>query len=1027
LIRTRRRAAGLTQQEVASRAGVSLGAIRDLEQGRTVRPRPELVVRLAEVLGFEAVEAVEGVEGSKVEHAQDASGGQPIEGTDFGAWTPPANGLWLRVLGPIGAWRDGSPLPLNEPRLRVVLGLLALNAGTSVHRESLVDALWRQTPPAAAVNIVQTYIGRLRRVLDPGRTPRDPNGLLVSMGTTYRLRTDADHLDWLAFQRLTRTAASADGPVTACAQYEQALALWHRTPLADVDTLRGHPAVAAAIRAGHTAIADFADAAAEAGRSERVLPHLWRWADEDRLNEQVHALLMLALAATGQQAAALAVFAEVRDRLDAQLGVQPGTQLTAAHLRVLRQEVPAPAVRREPGTGWSPGIARQLPAAAGHFAGRTNEIKSLDALLDASAEPGGTVVVSTVTGTAGIGKSALALQWAHRVVDRFPDGQLYVNLRGFDPNGPPVGPAEAIRGFLDALGVPVERIPRNPAAQAALYRSLLSDRRVLLVLDNACDSQQVRPLLPGSATAMVIVTSRDQLTGLVVEGAHPLTLDLLSPAEAFEMLASQLGHGRVLTEPHSVEQLTGLCARLPLALRIAAARAAVRPNLPLATLVSHLRDARSRLDALYTGEEAGDLRAVFSHSYERLSPPAARMFRLLALCAGPTISHAAAASLAGLPSGQARMLIDELVRASLLSEPHIERYAFHDLLRAYAAERADYDENTDEREAATRRILDHYLHTARQATLLLYPQRDPISVPPADRGVRPERLADRDGAMDWFVAEHQTLMAAIQCAATAGFDSHVWRLAWCLTTYLDRRGHWADQASTHRAALKAADQLDDRAGQAYASLYLARSLLQLGDLGEAETRYRDAVSFFSDIGDRTGQAQAHRGVGKVLERQGRHREALAQAEQALQLYRDLGHQSGVAIALNNIGWYHIELGDPDGALAYCQHALDLLRQIDDRDGQAGTLDTLGSAYHHSGRYAEAIDSYRRALALWRDIRDRYSEAVVLMHLGNSQDAAGSRSAAHDSWQRAMAILDELGHADADKARAKLQGVNSSDR
>jgi len=441
---------------------------------------------------------------------------------------------------------------------------------------------------------------------------------------------------------------------------------------------------------------------------------------------------------------------------------------------------PASTGRRAGGAGQPPVIPRQLPTAIRHFAGRAVELRILDELLDQVDGPAGPTLISAITGTAGVGKTALALHWAHLAAERFPDGQLYVNLRGFDPSGAPMEPPEAIRGFLDAFGIPPQRIPASPDAQAALYRSLLADRRMLVILDNARDDAQVRPLLPGSSPCLVVVTSRRQLAGLAAtECAHLLTLDLLTSGDAREMLARRLGHELVASEAGAADELIGLCARLPLALAIAAARLAARPSRSLQALVEELRPAENRLRALDAADVADRVtsaRAVFSWSYGSLAPPAARMFRLLALHPGPDITAAAAASLAGVSPAEARQLLTELVLANLVAEHEDGRYRCHDLLRACAAEQACRTDSDADRRAAMHRMLDHYLHTAFRAAVLLT-DADPPARPPAPvTGVQPEDLTTRSESYAWFEAERAVMSAAIGHAARYGFHRHAWHL-----------------------------------------------------------------------------------------------------------------------------------------------------------------------------------------------------------------------------------------------------------
>jgi hypothetical protein len=444
-------------------------------------------------------------------------------------------------------------------------------------------------------------------------------------------------------------------------------------------------------------------------------------------------------------------------------------------------------------------VPRQLPRAVAHFAGRGDELAALTRLLRGRTDTGGTVVISSIGGTAGVGKTALAMYWAHRVADRFPDGQFYVDLRGFGPNESVVTPAEALRRFLDALEVSPERIPIGLDARAALYRSQMAGRRMLVVLDNARDSAQIRPLLPAAPTCLVLVTSRNQLSGLVAtDGAHPINLDVLTMSGARELLTQRLGTDRVDAEPDAVAEIITRCARLPLALALVAAHAAARPGAALPGLAGELADAPQRWQTLTGDDPHSDVRAVFSWSYHALTPPAAHLFRLLGSHPGPDIGAPAAASLAGLAPDAVRPVLAELTRASLLTEPTVGRYLFHDLLRDYATHLAETIDSDEQRQQATGRILDHYLHTAHAADRLLDPSRDPIPLSPPRTGVTPQRLADHTQAMGWFTTEHLVLMATVARAAATGFVTHTWQLASTPQTFLNRRGHWHDQVTMGR-------------------------------------------------------------------------------------------------------------------------------------------------------------------------------------------------------------------------------------
>jgi DNA-binding SARP family transcriptional activator/DNA-binding XRE family transcriptional regulator len=702
-----RQRAGLTQEELADRAGVSVGAVRDLEQGRTARPRRATAEKVSLALGLDLGQ-VAGDDGGLAGNRRGPRPRPPGR-------TEVAAGVRVGVLGPLAVWRDGAPAGPGAGRLRAVLGLLALHPGSAMHRETIIDAVWPSEPPVSAVPMVQAHASRLRRLLGAG--------LLVSDGTSYRLAVTARQLDALEFGQLADRAsdAAAADPAAACQWYERALRLWRGEPLADVGLLRGHPATTGLAQQRAAVIVGYADAAAAAGCPERALPQLRALAAHDPLDERAHARLMLTLAACGQQAAALSVFGQLNERLGDELGVTPGAELAEAHLRVLRGQVSVgdPAAGRARGRarqkvgppgasgGRPPNVPRQLPAASAHLVGRDEELATLTGLLDQLAEGTGTVPVGVIGGMAGAGKTALAVRWGHEAAARFPDGQLYVNLRGFDPSDPPAAPGQAIRGFLDALGVPPGQIPAAADSRAALYRSLTAGQRLLIVLDNALDEQQVRPLLPGTPGPLVIVTSRNQLTGLsAAEGARLLTLGPLTTPQARAMLAARLGPGWA-AEPHAAAEITALCGRLPLALAAAAARAAARPQLSLAALAADLRAPRTRLQILDTGDPAVSVPTAFSASYRQLTPATARIFRLLGPHPDLDITIPAAASLAETAPGQAHRHLAELARGHLVSEHAPGRYTMHDLLRAYAAGLAETRGDHADHLAAARPVRAH--------------------------------------------------------------------------------------------------------------------------------------------------------------------------------------------------------------------------------------------------------------------------------------------------------------------------------
>jgi len=628
------------------------------------------------------------------------------------------------------------------------------------------------------------------------------------------------------------------------------------------------------------------------------------------------------------------------------------------------------------------------------------------------------VLISAIGGTAGVGKTALAVRWAHQIAERFPDGQLYVNLRGYDPLQP-VTPGDALGGFLRALGVPGKGIPAEVGERAAQFRSLLAGRRVLLVLDNAAQAEQVRPLLPGSPGCVTLVTSRDALTGLVArEGAVRLDLDLLPLPDAVALLGKLIG-ARVAAEPDATAVLAELCARLPLALRVAAELATARPAVSLGELAGELADQRrlALLDA--GGDPRTGIQAVFSWSYQHLETGAARLFRLLGLHPGPDITASAAAHLAGAPRAAARRDLSELIRAHLITEPTPGRYALHDLLRAYAGELTHGIDDERSRRAATGRVLDYYVHTAHAADGLLNPARDQIILTACADGKLSERFSDYRQAMAWFQAEHTVLLAILTLAVDAGYDTYAWQLPWTMVDFFEFSGHWQDWTTTQRIAIAAAQRRGDRAAEARCGRALGYAYARNGRDNDALHQLRRALQLFRNMGDSIGEARTHQDLSWLLDRQNRPALALRHDQIALRLYEQTGHVRGQANALNAIGWLHAELGDHLKAVDYCGQALILQHQLGNPRGEAATLDSLGFAYHHLGRPSESVACYQQSLGLFRQLNDRSNEAEILTHLGDAYHVAGHLGQARDAWRQALAILDDLCHPDAEQLRAKL--------
>ena len=671
---------------------------------------------------------------------------------------------------------------------------------------------------------------------------------------------------------------------------------------------------------------------------------------------------------------------------------------------------------------------RQLPPVTPYFAGRAAELGALTAMTDQGTQARDAVVTIAIDGTAGVGKTTLAVQWAHQMASRFPDGQLYVNLRGYGPAGMPLEPAEAIRLLLEDLGIVPERIPVDLDERIGLYRRLLASQRVAIVLDNAHDPDQVRPLLPRSQGCLAVVTSRRQLTGLsVADGAYLLSLDLFSEADARELLARRLGAGRISAEAEAVAEVIRLCGYLPLSLSIAAARAAARPAQLLAAQAAKLRNAQTRLDGLSTGDVTTDLRAVFSWSYQQVSETAARLFRLIGIHPGPDFTAAAAASLAGIPLNQARQAIAELDQAHLLTEPVAGRHACHDLLRDYAGEQALVHETPETRRAAVRRLRDFYLHTSFTASRLLHPYRDLITISEPLPPVEPEALADRQQALKWFRAERPVLLAAIETAARDGFDRHAWQLSWTMATFLGGQGHWHELVRSQQTALAAARRLGDRSAQATALHYVGQTQFRLGQAETAHIHQDQALNLGRQLDSGIIQGRALIELARIADYQGRIRDAVTHAERSLALFQAAGSPSWAAEALNAAAWFRTRLGDHLVALGYCERALDAQRELKNHIAEAATLDSLGYIHHQLGHYDQAIACYQEAVQVQGDTLIAEERATVLVHLGDALHAAGEAVAAAAAWQQALSILRDMGDPGADAVRTKLQDAGFATR
>ncbi|MEU8129890.1 BTAD domain-containing putative transcriptional regulator [Micromonospora sp. NPDC049049] len=927
------------------------------------------------------------------------------------AGTPPA--ARYHLLGPVEARSArGEPLALGTPMQVRLLAVLMSQPGTGWSIDQLVDELWQGRPPKTAAGNVKTYVWALRRAL---RSPGFPDPAIAAGPTGYRLALNGLTVDSVAFDDLAQRGYSAlrQGHWSAAQEtFEAALALWRGEPFAGLPGWGVLRSVRARLEEQRSSLVEeVVDLKLRAGQHHELIEPLRSQVDDDPLRERPWGQLMVALARTGRRADALATYRQLRRLLSEEVGVEPGPDLQQLHTRILRAEREPLASDPRPSEGTPPRfVPRQLPAPPTLFTGRAGELARLTSLLLDDPRSASTVVI---TGTGGVGKSWLALRWAHDNRHHFPDGQLHVDLAGFGTATQEASPSAVVRSLLPALGVKLLEIPAEPAAQFALYRSLTAARRLLVLLDNARDAEQVRPLLPGSTRCGVLVTSRHTLPGLVTtDGAHLLALDLPSDDEARQLLVRRLGAQRVIAQPAAVDELIGRTARLPLALSIVAARAAARPTFPLQAIADDLAASRGGLTALATDDAATDVRTVLSWSYRLLSADAARLFRQISLHPAPDVSAAAAASLAGAPPHLIRPALDELARANLLAEQSPNRFRCHDLLRAYGEELTRALDPPADRGAVRRRVLDHYLRVARDSARLVDPGWQPLDPPPLPTDASPSAFADHRAALAWFTTEQRVLLAAVADAVAHGFDGHAGQLAQALTPLLGRLSQWHDLATLQTIAVAVARRRADPQAEALAHRDLALAHIQNRRFGAAHHHLRRAMARYDQAGDRPGQVSAHLHLAWLSDIEGDAGAALPHARHALALASHTGDRLGEAAALNALGWSHARLDEHARAIAYCERALALYEEAEDRLGAAHTWDSLGFAYHGLGKHPSAADCYRRALTLYSEVQDPCGRADTLVRLGDTHQALGDHDTSVDLWRQALAILDRVGHPQA---------------
>jgi DNA-binding SARP family transcriptional activator len=956
----------------------------------------------------------------------------------------------FRILGPLEVRTGQEWTGIGAPKWRSLLAVLLLNPGQLVSADRLIWELWGDDPPDSATNLLSVYVLRLRRLLGEaeGRT-------LTTRPPGYQLRLDPNDLDARSFEELIsqgRQVLAAGDPRRAAAVLAEALSLWRGPALADVPPSNLVTAEAARLEELRlTARELHAEARIGCGLHAELVPELHRLVSDQPLREELWALLMRALDGAGRHAEAIAAYGQAREVITAELGVDPGAELQRLYQAMLEAGPVAGPPRPRPDAAAVPdqasedpaapetaapetaaagpsAVPAQLPADVADFTGRDEHSKQLVRLLTEArgADNPRAVAVVVVAGAGGLGKTALAVHAAHELGPYFPDGQLYVSLLGASQQ--PLPPDEVLARLLRDLGVPDARIPVYAEERAALLRTTMAGRQILMVLDDARDAAQVRPLLPGTASSAVLVTSRHRLADLA--GSHLVDLDVLDEAEARLLFTRIIGTQRAAAEPAAVRDVLEACAGLPLAIRIAGARLTARRGWSVGTLARRLADERRRLDEFTAGDLA--VRACFQVSFESL-PGAERSggvdpahaFRLLGVWQGPSIGLPTVAALLGQPEGPVSDALEVLIDASLLESPAPDRYQFHDLLRAYAAQRAHAEEPAKVVAAAVRRVLSWYLLTADAAASVLSPSRNPVPLGSPEPGLQQPAFGTADEALDWSELERANLVAATRQAAGQGLHDIAWRLPVAAMISFELSGYRAEWITTHQIGLASARELGDRLGE-------ARVLNGMGMvLGEQRAEsaiecFERALAIFRELGDRRGQAQAANNLAFSYRFLGRHEDAVPALLAALDLQREVGARRGEAIALCNLGESYLHLGQYQEAIIRSEQALAVAHEIAAVRFEGYALYNLGRANLELGSTTAAVGLLEQALQIHRSAGDKYGEAQDLQQIGIAHARDGAAARAREAWARACAIFESLDdHNQLDELRAHLRELDAS--
>ncbi len=916
-----------------------------------------------------------------------------------------AEGLRLAVFGGPRVWRDGAELDLGPPQRRMLLTLLMLAGGDAVSTDLVVETLWEDNPPETALNVVHRHVGQLRRTLEPELTSRQPGTYVAAAGNGYRLAVSAENLDLLELRMLL----SGDRDRGAVGR---ALALAAGRAGAGVATTPTMGSLLAPIEADRVAAGlaggELADALHDVQEARRLLPAIQAIAHDHPFDEPLQAALTRTLVAAGRRADALAHFGAVRALMDAELGLEPGPELQAAQqVALLEPEAQRDETSDDVRPVIEAGVHRpaQLPVHAVRIVGRATELADVVGRL---REPTTGSAVCCLTGMGGIGKTTLARQCAQEVLDTYPDGQLYVNLHGYDSEVAPTSPVDALRSFLVALGVSPMELPTGLDDRAALYRSLVSDQRLLVVVDNAHDSAHVRPLLPGGRGCGVLITSRRRLDELVAEGATAFALDRLAHAEGVELLRTRIGAARVESEPEAADAVVEACQGLPLALSILSAQVARYRDVTLAELVDQLGEPSGTLEMLSGGATATDLRRVLSWSYDALSEPAAHLFRCTGVHPGPGLSLLAAVSLAGVDVAGARRTLDELARANLVVEVAPSRFHAHQLLRAYAYELLTQDEAITTR----RRLLGHYLGTVRNA-YLLHGRPALTALPESVDGVTPETFGSLGEAHAWYLRERQALAVLVVQAATAGLAVESACLVIDARPLAQHHSPAGDLLPLTRAAL---DALETTGGPAVLRAELRRDLglllCRTGQRDRGRNELVRALAEFEAIDDAGGRSSTLRNLARVARFDGDLDAAMLYARDSVDIARRELDEANEAVQLTILAEALTAAGRTDEAVTVGERSVELTRAHRMAAWEPHALESLAFACASGGDYAGALAHITEAHEIQRrhglGTGSSLTETRHHLYLAEFHYGAGDHEAALASYRHYLERADAFG-------------------